>query len=134
MSRREKRLRALQRLKEITLVHRNSCNVRWCDMESDSEGNPHVKHCPFCQLNVYDFSRLSPEAILDLLIAREGQLCAQCYVRADGTVILTDCDELQSRTFLRGGIEVIEAQKLRSLELEPERDRAGEKLNGNEGR
>jgi hypothetical protein len=106
MSRREKRLKALHKLKELTLLYENPCSVRWQDMENDPSGDRRVKYCSFCQLKVYDFCQLSPEAILELLRLHEGKLCAQCYVRADGTVTLTHCDESEHLTIARGGIGV----------------------------
>lgn len=109
MSRRERRLKALHKLKEMKISYQNPCSVRWKDLEDDPTGDRRVKHCTMCQLKVYDFCQLSPEAILELLVRHEGKLCAQCYVRADGTVTLAHCDESKDLTLERGGLIVTES-------------------------
>ncbi len=63
------------------------CNARWEDMRGDDR----IRFCDQCQLNVYNFSELSPGEIESLVANKEGRLCARLYRRVDGTLLTKDC-------------------------------------------
>jgi hypothetical protein len=64
-----------------------ACPVQWEDMIGDD----YLRHCAGCNREVYNLSVLSAAEAVRLIRAKEGQLCAQLYRRADGTVLTTDC-------------------------------------------
>jgi len=64
------------------------CTASWEQMTGDDR----VRHCAECNLDVYNFSALTPAEIEQLLAASKGQrLCGRLYRRADGTVLTRDC-------------------------------------------
>src|ERR1051326_5912145 len=63
------------------------CNADWESMEGDER----VRFCQSCRKHVYNFSALPPEAIADLIRAKEGKLCARFYGRGDGTMLTANC-------------------------------------------
>jgi hypothetical protein len=63
------------------------CTASWADMQ----GNDKVRHCPQCQLDVYNFSEMTPLEINQIIAARTGRLCARFYQRPDGTMLTEDC-------------------------------------------
>jgi hypothetical protein len=64
------------------------CPSDWNNMTGDDR----VRHCSACDLNVYNFSAMTEEEVLELIAARQGQrLCARFYQRADGTILLHEC-------------------------------------------
>jgi hypothetical protein len=63
------------------------CSARWEDMK----GNERVRHCEQCNLNVFNFSELTRQEAEELVISRQGRLCARFWRRADGTIITRDC-------------------------------------------
>ncbi len=64
------------------------CHSRWEDMDGDER----VRFCGQCQKHVYDLSVLTADAAAALVRAKEGNLCAQFYQRADGTILhAEDC-------------------------------------------
>lgn len=102
MPKREKRLKAVLRLDDVEIINQERCYARWDDME----GNDTVRRCTYCQLNVYNFARMSPEEICNAINTHEGRLCAQFYARPDGTMMLEPCS--QRATMLRGRVAVRE--------------------------
>jgi hypothetical protein len=72
------------------------CRADWERMEwEDEEG--HVRFCRTCEKNVYNISLMSRAEALDLIRAKEGQLCLRLAKRKDGTLITNDCPVGQSK-------------------------------------
>lgn len=66
------------------------CRADWERMDwEDEEGR--VRFCRTCEKNVYNISLMSRADALDLIRAREGQLCLRLTKRKDGTLITNDC-------------------------------------------
>ncbi len=63
------------------------CPADWNAMH----GSAQVRFCDHCKLHVYNLSAMTREAAEQLVVEKEGQLCARLYRRADGTVITADC-------------------------------------------
>lgn len=63
------------------------CPVRWEDMKGDAR----VRHCDHCKLNVFNLSEMTRQEAEELVIHRQGRLCAGFWRRADGTIITRDC-------------------------------------------
>jgi hypothetical protein len=63
------------------------CPARWQDMVGDQR----TRFCQHCQKHVYNFSALTSKEAEELLLAKEGNLCARLFRRQDGTVITADC-------------------------------------------
>jgi hypothetical protein len=101
MAKREQRLKAVRRLEDVEIINQNPCDARWQDMRGDDR----VRHCFYCNLNVYNFAGLSPAEIFQIIQTHEGRLCAQFYARADGTMTLEDCDR-QEQALLRGRLVI----------------------------
>jgi hypothetical protein len=74
------------------------CSADWAYMP----GNDKVRHCPQCQLDVYNFSEMTPLEINQIIAARTGRLCARFYQRPDGTMLTEDCHAGFPATPLRG--------------------------------
>ncbi len=54
-------------------------------------GDDRVRHCPECNLDVYNFSVMTSAEIDRIVSNGEGRLCARFYQRADGTMLTQDC-------------------------------------------
>jgi hypothetical protein len=65
----------------------NPCSANWADML----GTDKVRHCPQCELDVYNFSAMTPLEINEIVAARTGRLCARFYQRPDGTMLTENC-------------------------------------------
>lgn len=63
------------------------CSASWADMP----GTDKVRHCPECQLDVYNFSAMTQLEINEIVAARTGRLCARFFQRADGTMLTENC-------------------------------------------
>lgn len=63
------------------------CKVPLSEMED--QGN--CFHCKSCDLNVYQFSKLTNSEIADLLNENNEKLCVGIFRREDGTIITKDC-------------------------------------------
>ena len=63
------------------------CPVSWDDMKGDDR----VRHCGHCNLNVFNLSEMTRHEAEQLVINRQGRLCAGFWRRADGTIITRDC-------------------------------------------
>ena len=76
------------------------CSADWNAMPGDER----VRFCGSCQKNVYDLSAMTRPEAQALIFATEGNLCAQFYRRADGTILTRDCPIglLQADARLRG--------------------------------
>ncbi|HET7503756.1 MAG TPA: hypothetical protein VFK02_22200, partial [Kofleriaceae bacterium] len=64
------------------------CTVSWDGMTGDDR----VRSCAQCHKNVYNLSDLTREQAEALIREREGSLCVRYYQRADGTILLKDCE------------------------------------------
>jgi hypothetical protein len=65
----------------------NPCSANWADMQ----GTDKVRHCPQCELDVYNFSAMTLLEINQIVAARTGRLCARFYQRPDGTMLTENC-------------------------------------------
>jgi hypothetical protein len=65
----------------------NPCSANWAEMP----GNDKVRHCPQCQLDVYNFSAMTSLETNQIVAARTGRLCARFYQRSDGTMLSENC-------------------------------------------
>lgn len=78
-------------MQEQTAMNRvriaSPCKADWESMEGDER----VRFCQSCRKHVYNFSALTPEAIDELIRAKEGKLCARFYRRRDGTMLTANC-------------------------------------------
>ena len=54
-------------------------------------GDDRIRHCPECNLSVYNFSAMTEQDVERLLGMRQGRICARFYRRADGTILTQDC-------------------------------------------
>jgi Carboxypeptidase regulatory-like domain len=63
------------------------CQAAWEGMAGDAR----VRHCTLCSLNVYNFAEMTRDEVRELLVRKEGRVCARLYRRADGTVLTRDC-------------------------------------------
>jgi hypothetical protein len=64
------------------------CPADWEKMVGDER----VRHCPECNLNVYNLSAMTERQVQDLIASSRGKrLCTRFYRRADGTVLTQDC-------------------------------------------
>lgn len=67
------------------------CPMAWDAMEPT--GDPAVRHCSACRLQVHDLSAMTAERAEELLRAagRSERLCIAFYQREDGTILTRDC-------------------------------------------
>lgn len=63
------------------------CSAKWDTMLGDDR----VRHCGECDKNVYNLSGMTRDEAENLLVAKNGDLCARYFQRADGTILTTDC-------------------------------------------
>src|SRR5579864_1129321 len=63
------------------------CSANWDRMDGDGR----VRHCPECNLDVYNFSAMTSAEIDRIVSDRRGRVCARFYQRADGTMLTQDC-------------------------------------------
>ncbi|MEO6776742.1 MAG: hypothetical protein ABI467_27620 [Kofleriaceae bacterium] len=63
------------------------CNADWNEMIGDDR----VRHCTKCDKDVFNLSQMTREDAESLLCAKQGNLCARYFQRADGTILTTDC-------------------------------------------
>jgi hypothetical protein len=63
------------------------CTVSWHRMK----GSRSVRHCPACELNVYNISEMSREQARALIERVEGRVCLRLRRRRDGTLVTGDC-------------------------------------------
>jgi hypothetical protein len=63
------------------------CGASWEAMRGDER----VRFCDKCHKNVYNLSAMSRDEAEALIVAKDGDLCARIYQRADGTVMSADC-------------------------------------------
>lgn len=63
------------------------CSTSWEEML----GTGNVRFCKHCSKHVYDMTSLTQLEAEELLVRHEGKLCAQVYLRNDGTILTADC-------------------------------------------
>jgi carboxypeptidase family protein len=54
-------------------------------------GDDRIRHCPECNLNVYNFSQMNDADVERIIATHEGRLCARFYRRPDGTILTQNC-------------------------------------------
>lgn len=77
--------RELPQLDQISVA--SPCSVAWEQMHGDDRS----RMCGQCQKQVYNFAEMTRAEIADLVLAKEGKLCARFYRRTDGTLLTRDC-------------------------------------------
>lgn len=70
------------------------CHEDWAKMTGDDR----VRACGSCAQSVYNLSELTREQAEQLIVDRGGRLCVRYYQRADGTILLADCEVGRRRT------------------------------------
>jgi hypothetical protein len=63
------------------------CSMSWEDMVGDDRS----RYCRHCRLNVYNFASMTQREIEQLILSKEGRVCARLYQRRDGTMLVRDC-------------------------------------------
>ncbi|HEV3315916.1 MAG TPA: carboxypeptidase-like regulatory domain-containing protein [Candidatus Angelobacter sp.] len=63
------------------------CTADWEQMAGDDR----IRHCPACNLNVYNLSAMTVREAAHLVSGHQGRLCVRYYRRADGTILTQDC-------------------------------------------
>jgi anti-sigma factor RsiW len=75
------------------------CPVPWETMQGDDR----VRFCSQCQKNVYQLSNMTRAEAEALINEKEGEICAQFFRRADGTVVTRNCAVVRwSRAIVSG--------------------------------
>lgn len=64
------------------------CTADWNQMVGDER----VRACSLCNKNVYNLSSMTRAEAEAAILEREGRLCVRYYQRADGTILLRDCE------------------------------------------
>lgn len=54
-------------------------------------GDRRVRFCGLCKKNVYNFSAMTADQAVALIVRLEGRLCARYYRRRDTSVLTSDC-------------------------------------------
>ena len=67
------------------------CPYKWSKMKGDER----KRFCNACQKNVYNVSKLSRDAAVELISKNEGNICVRFYQRRDGTVVTQECSSLR---------------------------------------
>ena len=73
------------------------CRASWSKMKGDD----FVRHCGACDKSVYNISKLSKRAAIDLINEKEGNLCVRFFERRDGTVVTQECASVLGRGEIR---------------------------------
>ncbi|HEX4450623.1 MAG TPA: hypothetical protein VH143_07125 [Kofleriaceae bacterium] len=81
----EKAPRSLPMLDNLRVA--TPCRANWDRMLGDDR----VRHCNDCNKNVFNLSAMTRDQAEALIVAKNGDLCARYYQRADGTILLSDC-------------------------------------------
>jgi carboxypeptidase family protein len=63
------------------------CRASWEKMEGDER----MRHCPACNLDVYNFAAMSECEVRALIANNKGRLCARLFRRRDGTILTQNC-------------------------------------------
>jgi hypothetical protein len=65
----------------------NPCPADWNAMVGDDR----VRACVTCNKSVFNLSAMTRADAEALIVSKHGDLCAQYWQRADGTILLKDC-------------------------------------------
>jgi hypothetical protein len=68
----------------------NPCSMDWSAMR----GNERARHCESCGKRVYDLTAISSDEAATVLREQDGEICARVFERADGTLVISDCQSL----------------------------------------
>src|SRR5579872_573163 len=63
-------------------------SAEWADMKG---GDDYARLCKKCDKNVYNLSLMTLDEANELILEKEGKLCAILYKRFDGKVLTADC-------------------------------------------
>lgn len=91
---------------DVDIVLRNINIASPCSQEwSAMTGNDKTRFCHACQLNVYNFTKMTKSEIAELLNREScsARVCVSIYRRFDGTVLTKDCPV---------GMRIIESARL----------------------
>ncbi len=77
--------RRLPMLDDIRIA--SPCNVSWEAMTGDAQ----KRFCGGCQKNVFNLSEMTRAQAEEFLATQTTTPCVRLYMRADGTVLTTDC-------------------------------------------
>ena len=97
----KKRLHEVNSEVEFTLEF--SCPMNWDDLESTDDER--CRHCPKCELPVFDLVGLNAIAIEELIAANGGEVCGNAYIRNDNRLSFEECTS--PRKALRGKIRPV---------------------------
>ncbi len=64
------------------------CKANWSDMVGDDR----VRLCGDCDRNVFNVSTMTADEAEHLIHNHTGRLCVRYFQRADGTILLADCE------------------------------------------
>jgi hypothetical protein len=82
-------MRARQRLPILDNIRvATPCSADWDQMTGDER----ARLCAQCNRDVYNISGLTRDEAEALIIEKEGELCVRYFQRADGTILLADCE------------------------------------------
>jgi hypothetical protein len=82
-------MRARQRLPILDNIRvATPCSADWDQMTGDER----ARLCGQCNRDVYNISGLTRDEAEELIIEKEGELCVRYFQRADGTILLADCE------------------------------------------
>jgi hypothetical protein len=102
-----------------TLRIASPCSASWENMP----GTDRVRHCAQCNLDVYNFSEMTPLETNQIVAARTGRLCARFYQRADGTMLTENCP-VEFRAVVLRGARVAAAALAALITIAPAKARA----------
>jgi len=117
---------AQRRLPVLPNIHVAApCPASWDAMTGDRR----VRACTHCNQNVFNLSAMSRADAEELIREKQGNLCAQYYRRADGTILLADCEVgvAQRRTqkrFAAGAAVILASSAVIALRPTPPRPTA----------
>jgi hypothetical protein len=66
------------------------CSMDWAAMPGDER----ARHCASCDKHIFDLTAMSPDQAATVLHEQDGQICARVFERADGTLVISDCQAL----------------------------------------
>jgi len=94
------------------------CSADWNAMTGDER----ARLCGQCDRHVYDISGLTRDQAEELIIEKEGVLCVRYFQRADGTILLADCEigleqKRRRRLFAAGAAATLAAGGMLGYEL-----------------
>ncbi len=74
------------------------CTADWEKMIGDDK----IRHCPKCDLSVYNLSGMTAREAAHLIYSRQGRLCVRFYRRADGSMLTQDSSLIRHGSRLAG--------------------------------